>query len=293
MTLHVNVIQKVTGGYTVTYNGKQATKSAKQTPSPAPKATRTQTVRKATRESKRMTPAEVKEIREVLAEACKTAGGSVGSVSLADYVKDHPEAGIPVKGDSISFIKLETQEYNGLIIPVPLDLLPAYVLVNQRGELMRMVSNDCKKITGDVLELAYAYRSLSRGNGLDEILGAVKKLKTWRNLSLKAKAEKEEINLADKKTADNSFRFFAEYFTDQLKGIEIKATSFFTIGGRFFPAQTMRDILKLLKNQLVTLTIKQNKTIKIVYNCDGLKGRSIIKAATIDSGIIPHFIPVV
>jgi hypothetical protein len=220
-------------------------------------------------------------------------GGSVGSVSPADYVKDHPEAGIPVKGDSISFIKLETQEYNGLIIPVPLDLLPAYVLVNQRGEIMRMVSNDCKKMTGDVLDLTWAYRSLARGNGLKEILGAVKKLKTWRNLSLKAKSEKEEINLADKKTADNSFRFYAEYFTDQLKGIALTAESFFTIGGRFFPAQTMRDILKLLKNEIVTLTLNQNKTIEIVYNCEGLKGRSIIKAAKIDSNIIPHFIPVI
>lgn len=280
MTLSVNVIRKVSGNYTAVYGGQKVTTQA---PQPAPAKIRTAPRKPATKQA----------VNAALAEIAQEPVTVSKNIPLADYVKDHPEAGIPVKGDKISFVTITTQEYNGFIIPAPVENLPAYILVNQRGDLMRMVSSECKEnqITGDVLELSWCYSQCDR-NTISDIVRKQKRLTRWLNASLKSKPEKEEVILSEKKTGEHSFKFFAQYFTDQLKDMKLKDNSFFAISGRFFPARTMRDIFKLLKNELVTLTVNHvTKTVEIIYQCDGLKGRSTIKAQTLEG--IPHLIPVV
>jgi hypothetical protein len=290
MTLNVLIIQKVTGNYTATYTGNQRTTTQpeprKQANTRTPRKIRTSVPRKgipATPQAVRATLAEIaaENPRVILATLPKPEAIAAAGVTLADYVRDHPEAGIPVKGDKISFIVIESKIHNGIEIPIPEANLPAYILVNQRGELMQMVRGALgqKEITGAAENLGWLYYD-KKVVSVDTAIKSAKRLTTWRNLSLNSKLE-PTIRITETKRGENVYKFLAQYFTDQLKGVTIKKNTYINIAGIEISARVIIDTLKNLKNEFITLTINAiNKTIEIIYTCDGLKGKTTIKHIT-------------
>jgi len=66
-----------------------------------------------------------------------------------------------------------------------------------------------------------------------------------------------------------------------VKGVTIKKNTYINIAGIEISARVIIDTLKNLKNEFITLTINAiNKTIEIIYTCDGLKGKTTIKHIT-------------
>lgn len=265
MTLVVNVIQKVTGNYKAIYTGRKITRT---TPVSIPVSTPISKARRT--------------VRTVATRKGMKTGAAVGSpLSLADYVRNNPNAGIPIKGDKITFIKIDSNVYNGVELPIPSERLPAYILTNQRGEILRMVDSMCKKITGSLLDIDWRYlHNAGTDNDLESALRNVKRLKTWQTCANRTAAESNKVTLPRKGwSSANGRKFEAMYLLDQLKKQVIKQKTMIVIDNYPYPAKILYETLRNLAGEIIEMiTDEITKTLTVSYSCDGLKGRSIIKS---------------
>jgi len=287
--LTVNVICKLSGNYTAHYGSGQTTtnaraaapKPAPRTKSPAPVKVRTSTPRR----GKQATPAQAGEIYATLKDICDAhpeAGGMV-TMSLEDYVKQNPTYGDPHPGDVYTIATLKSAEHNGLLIPKLEKHLPAYVITNQKNEIVKLLDGRAKPETASEMDLYHGFSV-----DMEVALKQLKRIKKYIACIGKPKAETpEEITITARAVAENVYRFQAGNLTAQLKNVSRNAN--IIINKIAFPARVFLDVLKLLKNEIVTLSIFENiKTLEIAYTQDGLRGKATIKSNFTPEGKFIH-----
>jgi len=195
----------------------------------------------------------------------------VKTVSMGDYVVNHPEYGIPLKSDVFHIVKIESNTYDCFTLPFEAGnkVYPVFMIANQNGDLMKTVSTDYKKTSGSTSNdnLDWFYQSHQQGGSeiiTELLIKSIKLLKQWQRATYgKQSVKPESITLEATGSIDN-FTITAKDLLSKIKSVSKSA--YLNISGILFKAGTIIDLCKVSTDD--TMKVKLEQAVQHTYMTD-------------------------